>query len=169
MESLGWIMKKFNNTKKASFLDSIPQTSLDSDTDRLTLKCKFSLAYFNNNQDAGQDFYDWSHAELIKLLEKLKNYSEDSLEYWKNQKVGRYDLFSIYDAFPTNTEFTYPKNVPHQVKWARFHLENRVRLIGFVVPDEYYDKIHQRTGERFDKNTFYIVFLDKNHLFYKTK
>jgi len=159
--------KKFKNKKKISFLDSIPQTSIDSIADRLTLKSKFSFAYFNNTQEAGQDFSDWSHDELIKLFEKLKNYSEDSLEYWKNQKVGRYNLFAVYDSFPINTEFTHPKNVPHQAKWARFHLENRVRLIGFVLPDEYHDKVHDTTGIRFDNNTFYVVFLDKNHLFYK--
>ncbi len=162
-------MKKFNNSKKLSFLDSIPQTSLDSSSDKLTEKCKFNLAYFDNNQEAGQDFSDWSYEELVKLFEKLKNYSKEPLTYWKNQKTGKYDLFAIYDSFPTNTEFTHPKNVPHQAKWARFHLENKVRLIGFVIPDDYHDTIHLKTEQRFDKNTFYIVFLDKNHLFYKTQ
>jgi len=89
-------MKKFKNRKKISFLDSIPQTSIDSSSDRLTLKSKFSFAYFNNSQKAGQDFSDWSHDELIKLLEKLKNYSQDSLEYWKNQKTGRLDKNHLF-------------------------------------------------------------------------
>ena len=161
--------KNFQNSKKLFFLDSIPQTSLDNDSDKLTLKCKFNFAYFNGNQEVGQSFIDWNHNELVKLLEKMINYSESSLLYWQNEKAGNYNLFSIYDTFPTNTEFIHPKNIPHQVKWARFHLENKVRLVGFVVPDEYHDTIHQKTEERFDKNTFYIVFLDKNHLFYKTK
>ena len=67
-------MSKFKNSKKLSFLDSIPTTSLDNDTDKLTLKCKFNFAYFNANQEAGQDFSDWDINELVKLLNKLKNY-----------------------------------------------------------------------------------------------
>jgi len=162
-------MGKFNNSQKESFLGSIPTTSLDNDTDKLTLKCKFNFAYFNPHQDAGQDFNEWNHPELVKLFNKLKNYSEESLEYWKTQLTGKYPLFSTYVNFPVNSDFEEPKNIPHQAIWARFHLENKVRLVGFVIPDSYHGNAHSKTKETFDKNTFYIVFLDKNHLFYKTK
>jgi len=156
-------------SRKESFLASIPTTSLDNDTDRLTIKCKFNFSYFHPNQAAGQDFNDWNHNELTKLLDKLVYYSEDSLEYWKNQTSGKHPIFIVYGNFPTNTDFSEPKHIPHQAQWARFHLENKVRLIGFVIPDVYHGIAHPKTKEIFDKNTFYIVFLDKNHLFYKTK
>lgn len=60
--------------------------------------------------------------------------------------------------------------VPIEAWWGRFRLENKVRLIGFVLPDEH-DGKEQKTGSniRFDKNTFYIVFLDKNHQFYEVE
>ena len=64
-----------------------------------------------------------------------------------------------YDSFPTNTDFTLPKHIPHQAIWSRFHLENKVRLIGFVIPDGYNDTVHIKTNKRFDTNIFYIVFL----------
>lgn len=167
MENQRLVMGKFKNTQKESFLDSIPTTSLDSDTDKLTLKCKFNFAYFNASQDAGQNFSDWNRNELTKLLDKLKNYSENSLEYWKTQTAGKHSIFSVYEIFPKNSDFEEPKNIPHQVKWARFHVENLVRLVGFVIPDSYHGNSHPKTKETFDKNTFYIVFLDKNHKFYK--
>lgn len=34
---------------------------------------------------------------------------------------------------------------------------------------ELHDKEHSKTKIRCDKNTFYLVFLDKEHKFYKTE
>ena len=155
-----------SNSRKESFLNSIPITSLDDASNDLTLRCKFNFSYFTLDE-AGQDFNDWKQSELSKLLNKLKEYSKFSLSHWENQNVGRYHVFEKYDSFPVNTDFKQPKHIPHQALWSRFHIENKVRLIGFVIPDEYYDKIHQTTGKRFDINTFYVVFLDKEHMFYK--
>lgn len=161
-------MSNFKNTKKKSFLDSISIISLDSGDNNLTGRCKFNFGYFDVQNGISQGFEDWSHDELIKLLNKFKNYSKSSLEYWKNQKAGSYPVFTVYECFPVSTDFAKPKHIPHQVLWARFHLENRVRLIGFVIPDEYKDKAHPKTAHRFDTNTFYVVYLDKEHRFYKT-
>lgn len=157
------------NSRKTSFLASIPTVSLDDESNSLTSKCKFNFSYFDVQSGISQDFQDWSHEELVKLLEKLKNYSEFSLTHWKREKVGRYSVFVVYDQFPINTDFTKPKHIPHQALWARFHLENKVRVIGFVVPDGYADKAHPKTAQRFDTNTFYVVYLDKEHRFYKTE
>ncbi|SFV75354.1 hypothetical protein MNB_SM-3-374 [hydrothermal vent metagenome] len=154
------------NSKKQNFLNSIPIISLEDATNDLTLRCKFNFSYFIVDS-AGQDFKDWSQNELSKLFDKLKEYSKFSLSHWENQKVGNYPVFVKYDYFPKNTDFTKPKHVPHQAIWSRFHIENKKRLIGFVIPDEYHDMIHQKTSKRFDTNTFYVVFLDKEHKFYK--
>ena len=59
--------------------------------------------------------------------------------------------------------------MPHQANWGRFRLESDMRLVGFVVPNEYHDLINEKTKLRYDKNTFYIVFIDPSHGFYLTK
>jgi hypothetical protein len=162
-------MSKFSNSKRDSFLNSIPQVSLDSDANDTTKRCKFNFSFFDVQAGVSQDFDDWAKDELVKLLEKLKHYSKDSLDFWQSQKVGRYSVFVVYESFPVDSDFTRPKHIPHQAQWARFHLENKVRLIGFVIPKSYNGKIHQTTSYRFDTNTFYVVYLDKDHRFYKVK
>ena len=107
-------MAKKGNSKRASFLSTIPQISLNATENDLAQRCKLNFSYFVNSDDAGQNFNDWTKEELVKLLEKLKEYSKFSLSHWKTKKVGNSNTF------------------------------------------------------RFDKNTFYVVFLDKEHKFYKT-
>lgn len=162
-------MKKFKNTKKESFLGSIVTISLDDSSNDLTVRCKFNFGYFDIQEGISQNFEEWNGQELAKLLDKLKEYSKFSLEHWIRQKVGRYSVLVIYEQFPTKTDFVKPKHIPHQAKWARFHLENRVRVIGFVIPEEYHDTAHPNTGIRYDRNTFYVAYLDKEHKFYKTE
>lgn len=161
-------MNQFRNRKKDSFLKSIPTASLDSDSDCLSKKCKFNFAYMDFNQPAGQKFKDWSQGQLSKLLDKLHSYSKETLKYWTNERIGSKanKVLEIYGNFPKNSEFTHPKHVPHQVTWARFRLESSVRLIGFVLPQEYDKKKHPQMNFYFDCNTFYVVFLDANHKFY---
>lgn len=157
------------NSRKESFLASISVISLDDETNDLTSRCKLNFSYFDVQNGISQDFQDWSHEELVKLLEKFKNYSQFSLQHWKRQQVGKYPVFVVYDQFPTNTDFAIPKHIPHQALWSRFHLENKVRVIGFVIPDKYADKAHPKTALRFDTNIFYVVYLDREHKFYKTE
>jgi len=162
-------MAKKANSKKASFLASIPKISLNTTDNNLAQRSKFNFSYFVNDDKAGQDFNDWTKDELVKLLDKLKEYSKFPLNHWKTQNVGKYSVFANYGAFPINTDFTEPQHIPLEVEWSRIHLENKPRLIGFVVPDSYHDEVQDNSKFRFDKNTFYVVFLDKEHKFYKTK
>jgi len=164
-------MKKFKNTRKEAFLNNIPCVSIDDIKNDLTKRCKFNFSYMDFSQSAGQKFEDWSHEQLAKLLNKLHNYSKESLKRWKNQKIGskKQNVLEVYEKFPNHSDFIRPKHVPHQAFWARFRLESSVRLIGFVLPDNYHKKEHKGTKELFDCNTFYVVFLDANHRFYKTK
>jgi hypothetical protein len=161
-------MSDFKNNRKEGFLASIPIISLDSPDDELTKRCKFNFSYFHVQDSISQDFVDWDGNELAKLLNKLKEYSKFTLNHWTRKKVGRYSVFAIYEQFPTNTDFIKPDHIPHQAEWARFHLENRVRVIGFVIPEEYHNNPHPTTRMLFDRNTFYVVYLDKEHRFYKT-
>ncbi|MFZ4877042.1 hypothetical protein ACL9RI_18360 [Janthinobacterium sp. Mn2066] len=160
-------MSGFDNNKKGSFLATIPVASIELDDDTLTKRCKFNFSYFYKQQ-ASQSFDEWDHGQLIKLFEKIKDYSNDSLNHWRKQPIGKKSghVLEVYGAFPSNSDFTLPKHVPHQAQWGRFRLESAVRLVGFVLPSDYNNKFHS-CGERYDCNTFYVVFLDKEHAFYK--
>jgi len=156
------------NKRADFFLSNIPLASIDNSSDNLAQKLKFNFSYFIND-NSGQDFREWSQKQLYQLFDKLKEYSKFSLAHWEKQKLGNYPLFVKYSQFPTNTDFTLPKSIPHQAIWSRFRLEGDSRLIGFVLPDEYKDIEQNKNGFRFDTNTLYIVFLDEHHKFYKTK
>lgn len=163
-------MANKGNSRKASFLSSIPKISINASENDLAQRCKFNFSYFVNDDDAGQDFDKWTKDELVKLLEKLKEYSKFPLSHWKTKKVGNYPVFVKYGAFPIDrTEFIEPNHIPIEAEWCRIHLENKPRLIGFVIPDSCHNVEQGNKGFRFDKNTFYVVFLDKEHKFYKTR
>ncbi|HAS8399142.1 TPA: hypothetical protein I7743_02600 [Vibrio vulnificus] len=161
---------KFTNSKKNGFLASIPQCSIESESDTLAQKCKFNLSYFVSDQEAGDGFHDWSKENLVQLYDKLKEYGKFTLQHWTKQKVGHGSnhVLEIYGSFPKKSDFTHPKHVPHQAQWARFRIDRTTRLIGFTIDNEF-DRVQQRqTGYYFCSNTFYIVFLDSKHGFYKT-
>lgn len=162
-------MNSFKNSRKDRFLSSFPHASIDKDDDLLASRCKFNFAYFEV-QSAGQNFSDFDQRELSKILDKLKEFSKESLDYWANQRIGGKNgkVFSIYGAFPKNSDFSSPKHVPHQAEWGRFRIDQTFRLCGFIIPKSYDGKTHRGSGGIFCSNTFYIVFLDNNHRFYKT-
>lgn len=153
--------RRFNNQAVQKYLNELPQEeSFSKVTGFITL----SLRYFDRNQAAGQDFKDWTDKERIDLLNKLQEYTSNTKKYWLNQRCGAGSLkiLAVYEGFPVNTDFTYPDFVPKEgVKWARFRLNQKVRIIGFFV-DEETAKIYGLSAD-----TFYLVFLDKNHRFYK--
>lgn len=155
-------MSAFNNKSKEKFLAEFPTASIESANCNLSTRCKFNFSYFDATQPAGQDFCDWSLENLVELLYKLKEFSKESLKYWETQ-----GLLVNYKSFPRKSDFTHPKHVPHQVHWGRFRLGGATRLAGFMVPGEFHDTSHRITGVRFDSNTFYVVFLDSDHKFYK--
>jgi hypothetical protein len=160
----------FGNTKKDQFLESIPTVSLDDYENNHTERSKYNFSYFDNSQNAGQDFSDLTQSDLTQLFNKLKEYSKFTLAHWQTTPMGKHHhVLEIYGNFPTKTDFKPPSYIPHQAQWARFRLKAKERLIGFVIPESYHDNFHERTGLRFDKNTFYIVFLDMEHKFYKTE
>ena len=164
-------MSKKKNTRKDRFLNSIPTASLESDSNLFADKCKMNFSYFDDSQDHASSFSDLTHEQLARLFNKLKNYTENSLNYWAHQRVGGGGnrVFTIYGSFPPKSNFSHPKHVPHQAEWARFRLEGDMRLVGFVVPDDFHDSICPHCGARFDKNTFYVVFIDLRHNFYLSK
>lgn len=161
-------MNRFNNSGKERFLASFPKASIDLESDSLALRCKFNFSYFET-QAAGQNFTDLDQAKLGALLGKLQEYSKESLDYWRNQRVGKSGtVFATYGKFPARSDFTLPKHVPHQAEWGRFRLDWASRLCGFTIPKSYDGKIHKSCGRSFCSNTFYIVFIDEDHRFYKS-
>ncbi len=165
-------MSKFGNTKKdayLSFLDGLP--SLFDKSNNLTTRCKFNFSYFDSSQAAGQAFSKWTFKQLCELLDKLGDYSAKTLNQWSRERAGGSGLtvLAIYGGFPPKSHFTQPKHVPYQAQWGRFRLGSKIRLVGFTVPGDLHRQSHPVTNELFDKNTFYVVFLDKDHKFYITE
>ena len=168
-------MGGFNNTKKNKFLKTLPQSGVE--TSDIAARCKFNFSFFDASQPAGQDFCDWdSHTglnSLATLLNKVKDYTKEPLSYWRTQRIGGGGLkvLAYYGKFPKKSDFTLPAHVPHDVSWARFRLGNKVRLIGFVIPEKFSNKDYDHESKKyfFDCNTFYVVFLDRDHAFYKTE
>lgn len=154
---------KKHNSRKQSFLKKLPLEESVSDVVEAKGKLSFSFKYFDGSQEAGQDFKDWTEKQKQELLEKLRDYSRESKSYWLSQRAGVRGLkiLEIYNSFPRNTDFSYPRHVPCEVKWARFRMESAVRLIGFFIDDTIAAKFNIST------DIFYVVFLDKDHRFYK--
>jgi hypothetical protein len=161
--------KKFGNSKATSFLEKLQDlVSLDSDGCDLSARCKFNFSYFDRSQDISGEISDWEKDYICDFFNKLSEYCKSSLSQLQQIGVGkrRNGLLSIYDSYPANSNFEKPKHVPHQARWGRFRLDNDRRLVGFVVPDEYHGLTHSKTGICYDRNTFYVVFIDNNHDFY---
>jgi hypothetical protein len=149
------------NPAKESFLRSIPSITIESARDRF-LFTAFSFQFFDSSQDAGQNFSDWTHEQLYKLLDKLKAYCQNTIEHWCRMPVGHgvSHVLEIYGNFPAKSDFTFPKHIPIDVSWGRFRLEKDMRLIGFIINHENCCKFG------LSKNIFYVVFLDQNHRFF---
>ena len=159
------LAEKRQNPRKDRFLQSLPKDEFVCDIAEARGKLSFSLKYFDGSQKAGQDFKDWNDNEKTKLLDKLKEYSKENKQYWLNQRTGSGGLtiLEIYGAFPRNSDFSCPIHVPDNVKWARFRLESKVRLIGFFIDET------EAQEKQLSTDIFYVVFLDKNHRFYLTE
>ena len=154
--------KKKHNPRKDKFLKSLSNEECSCDIADTKKKLSFSFKYFDGSQKPGQDFKDWNNDEKTDLLNKLKEYSKESKQHWLGERVGSGGLtiLAIYGTFPRNSAFTHPRNVPQTVKWARFRLKAKVRLIGFFIDET------EAQEKQLSTDIFYIVFLDKDHRFY---
>lgn len=159
--------QKKKNARKDKFLANLPKDENISNIEDVKGKLSFNFKYFDNSQEAGQDFKDWTDKQKQELLEKLRDYSKESKIYWLNQRsgAGGLKILSIYNNFPINSDFKYPPHVPdsNSIKWARFRMESAVRLVGFFIDDEV------AKTKALSTDIFYVVFLDKDHRFYTTE
>lgn len=160
-------MAKPNKTNftKQSFLNSIEnleELTFEDAKNTITLSFKYFCV---NQRPQAQVFSDWSPKMQLELLQKLAEYTKCSRLYWKNQKINGLSLLAEYGDFPINSDLKIPSNIPNskELIWSRFRLMQKVRVCGFFVTDDIAKEFSLST------NTFYIVFLDKDHLFYKTE
>jgi hypothetical protein len=168
--------KDFSKSKKQQgFLASIPSQNLEDSN--IAIRSKFNFSYLDTNPP-GKDFIDFNeqagNSKLAKLVNKLKDFTRESLEHWEREKIGRgkkgankrQSVLELYhDGFPSLSDFKHPSHVPEDVLWGRFRIDNDTRLAGFVIPRCFGDE----KSKQYDLNTFYVVFLDDNHGFYKFK
>ena len=109
-----------------------------------------SFQYLDTTQKYGSSFADWQRCGwLSKMLDTLQGYCGKPLV----QQFDNYK-FKAYTGFPPpeKTEFNRPENIPLDAHWARIHILNRAVVVGHYVG-----------------NTFYVVFLDKTHKFWKSE
>ena len=159
-------MSHGRNSRTERYKENFPKISLtESDIGE---RCKFNFSYFDYSQEPATNIMEWDERNLQDLFGKLKEYSKSPLSHWAKQRIGskRNHILEVYGAFPSEsrTDFSYPSHVPGEVDWARFRIDSSKRLIGFLIPKGYCSNDNQ-----FDNNTFYVVFLDLHHKFYKTK
>lgn len=162
-------MKKFtNNSLKKKFLEQFPTISLENSD--IKDRCKFNLSFFDDSQQYASSFASLRPDVLTDIVNKIKAYTRNDLNYWRNQRTGGHGLkiLADYETFPKKSNFTHPKFVPHDVSWCRFRMENLSRLIGFTVPGSQIDRTN-KTFPDYDLNTFYLVFIDLDHNFYLTE
>ncbi|HOB70293.1 MAG TPA: hypothetical protein PLD55_00600 [bacterium] len=151
---------KFNSRKKR-FLSSLPKNLIFNCLPNFKNKINFNFSFFDGSQ--GQDFNKWSQKQLAELLDKLKCYSKEDMEYWKKMRIGTKNskVLVVYGAFPISSDFKHPQHIPLDVEWARFRLEGDSRLIGFIINK------NDCLCNEICPDTFYVVFLDQNHKFFK--
>lgn len=154
------LVKKRSNPRKNKRLKSFElQKALNQNI--INLSC-FNFSYFQKNENS-QSFEDWQSEEILAdLMDKIKEFSKKSLQESKQEK-----RLKLYGNFPSSnvSDYVLPLNLPDNgIKWGSFRLTGERRLIGFVVSN---------LADGLDcsnlKNTFFVVFLDKNHKFYKSK
>jgi hypothetical protein len=109
----------------------------------------FHVSFRHLDKSQGQTFENWQEEKILaSALHTLCGYCSRPLVEQQGKK------FTVYGDFPpkNKTDFYHPKHVPTDAKWARIHVNGLQIIAGHVF-----------------KNTFYVVFLDKEHKFYKSE
>jgi len=148
--------KKKNNPRLKARTDCSFQRKSACRDERITIididKIIFSFKDVISDQPKRnrQSFESWQKDKILsKLLEKLRHLSRLTIQEAKQQ-----GFITEYDMFPDNTDFKCPKKFEDGVRWSVIKkiTGQKARIVGYIVD-----------------NIFYIVFLDKDHQFWKTK
>ncbi len=109
-----------------------------------------SLEHFDSTQDSAASFKDADNQHyLYQIMDTLKGYCASPL---LEQVDGK--KFAIYGDFPPKdkTDFFHPNHIPEDANWARIHITGLIIIVGHII-----------------KNTFYMVFIDSEHKFWKSE
>lgn len=132
-------MGQFNKGKSSLLAGQARPRRADIDP---TATLAFCFKHFDGVQ--GQKFEEWEAEKLLsKMLNRFKDYSGTHFLQCFNHR------FKQYKGFPPHSKFKHPPHVPEDADWYVMHIEGKPCVAGHML-----------------KNIFYIVFLDKDHLFY---
>jgi hypothetical protein len=105
----------------------------------------FSLRDFDYTQ--GQTFTEWQDGKILDvMMDKLREYCRKTLPEAQQARL------TIYGEFPPESKFKAPVFIPQNAQWASLHIQGKECVAGHLVD-----------------NTFYIVFLDREHEFWPSK
>jgi len=156
---------KFENSRNQPFIEKLKQDDHELKQKIVELRTisRFNFKYFDASQN--KQIEQYSEKEKNDLIQKMLEISRESLTKWKLSGKGknRYSMLEEYECFPKKSDYELPKHVPEGIKWARFRFDGNVRLVGFIIPKGYRNELFSLA----DLNTFFVVFYDLNHAFYK--
>ena len=107
----------------------------------------FSFKEIDSSQHLKETFECWAKENLLlKLLNRIKDISQMTMNEATNNQV-----IKNYGSFPpsSKTEYMPPKSLSEELQWASLHIQGKEVIAGRIV-----------------ENTFYIVFLDREHKFW---
>lgn len=113
------------------------------------------LLSFNHSKKCniqGESFKNWEEEKILSdFLTRISQLSALTVA----QAISQ-NYITVYTKvdFPPKSGFTFPKHIPSDISWATFHIKPKSKevVVGYIEDD-----------------IFFIVFLDKNHLFWKCK
>lgn len=142
LSGLGAVSKSQKGRGSVSFTKDTAATSK-----RLTPINNYAKASFVD-MDAiqGQSFKDWEDEKLLsKFNEAIKDLTSKPLlqQFISDSTKTRYGMW------PPNSRVKCPKWLDESLDWCSIRIGNKQRIIGYLLED-----------------TFYLVFLDKEHHFW---
>jgi len=110
----------------------------------------FSFKELDSTQHLKETFECWDKENLLpKLLNKIKDLSKMKMsEATQSNTIKNYGYFPPKDK----TKYKVPKHLSEELQWASMHIQGKEVVAGHIV-----------------ENVFYIVFLDREHKFWKSE
>ena len=137
---------KFKERNAASYKREVK--SIDIKQGRQEPSIVLSFKDFDRKQ--GQDFEEWEHEKLLALaVKKLREVCQLTVGQATAQQIIK-PYTKV--GFPLDSGFSHPRHVLPDITLCSMHIQGKECVIGY-----------------FDDNIFQIVFLDKDHEFWKTK
>lgn len=137
---------KFNERKASSYKRELK--GIETRQGRREPLIVLSFKDFDRNQ--GQSFQEWEDVKLLALaISKLREICQLTVGQATAQKI-----IKAYTkvGFPPESGFEHPKHVLPDVTWCSMHIQGKECVVGY-----------------FEDNVFQVVFLDKDHEFWKTE